>query len=65
MKRYDGRQTFITFAQRVAREYGFDIDRDEANEVLWEYTGYPSFWDGNPVECVDRQLTEFFVEASK
>ncbi len=63
MRRFDKRQTFITFAQRVAQEHGHNIDRETANFVLWEYTGFPSFWDGDPMECVDRQLSEFFAKA--
>ena len=61
MRRYDGRQTFITFTQRVAREHGHKISREEAGMVLWEFTGFPAFWDGDPMECLDRQLTELFA----
>ncbi len=61
MKRHDKRQTVQTFVQRVAREHGYEVDRIEAMTIAWEYTGYPAFWTGDPMECFDRQLTEFFA----
>jgi hypothetical protein len=65
VKRYDGRQTFITFAQRIGREHGFEVSRSDADVVLWEFTGFPAFWDSGPMQCLDHQLTEFFASANQ
>ena len=48
----------------IAREYFPDKDDEFLNHVLWEYTGYPQFWnipeDGKtPEECLRKQLSEF------
>jgi len=64
MRRHDKRQTDITFTQRIGREHGFEVSREDAGYILWNHTGYPSFWDGDPIECLDRQVTEFFQKAN-
>ena len=28
----------------------------DANSILWGCTGYPSFFDGDPVRCLTKQL---------
>jgi len=47
----------------IAREYFPDEDEDFLSFVIWEHTGFPSFWnipeDGeNPDECLRKQLKE-------
>lgn len=61
MRRLDKRQTATTFIQRIGREYGRTVTRTEAGYIAWNQTGYPSFWDGDPWETFDRQVTDFFV----
>lgn len=45
----------------IIREYFPDISEDHAEVILWEETGFPSFYnipeDGNtPEECLRKQL---------
>jgi hypothetical protein len=47
----------------IAREYFPGLTDTQANNLLWEHTGYPEFWsipeDGNtPEECLRKQLKE-------
>ncbi len=65
MLRHDKRQTANTFIQRVGREHGHTVSRDEAGFIAWNFTGYPCFWDGDPWEVFDRQVTEFFQEVTE
>lgn len=48
----------------VVREYFPDASDEEIDWIVWEQTGFPSFWnipkDGNtPEECFRKQLREF------
>jgi hypothetical protein len=48
----------------IAKEYFPAADDDFIEFVIWEETGYPSFWnipkDGNtPEECLRTQLRKF------
>ena len=48
----------------IIREYFPDATDEFCEFVLWEKTGYPSFWnipkDGNtPEECFRKQLSDF------
>lgn len=50
----------MTFLELV-KEYFPDATDDEAGYILWNETGFPSFWnvpkDGNtPEECLRAQL---------
>ena len=48
-----------TFGE-VVREYFPDASNDEIDFILWETTGYPSFWETDDVEaCLRKQLREF------
>jgi len=40
----------------IVREFFPDATEDEAMSILWEYTGFPGFWAGDPAECVRAQL---------
>ncbi|KKN63761.1 hypothetical protein LCGC14_0498650 [marine sediment metagenome] len=51
----------------LVREYFPDSNDDEAGYILWEHTGFPSFWnipkDGaTPEACCRKQLKEFKSE---
>lgn len=48
----------------IVREYIPDASEEEVDFILWEFTGYPSFWnipkDGKTVEqCLRKQLSDF------
>ena len=42
----------------IAREYFPNADDATLDFFLWEYTGFPSFWGGDPGTVLRRQLTE-------
>jgi len=44
---------------QIAKEILGDLSDDILEFIIWEYTGYPSFFDGNPEECFRAQLREF------
>ena len=53
----------MTFGELV-REYFPEATKDEIDFILWEKTGFPSFWDigidGNtPEECLRKQLQDY------
>jgi len=43
----------------IVRDYFPEADDGFAECVLWERTGWPAFWSGDPEECLRRQLQEF------
>lgn len=45
----------FTFLGTV-KEFFPDASDDEAMSILWNYTGYPSFWSGEPETCLREQL---------
>ena len=56
----------MTALQIVSDVAGKTIPDEEANFILWEYTGYPEFWhrgiDGDtPEECLRTQLKRHFA----
>lgn len=56
--------TGIDLVREVAAEFGQDVGDDAAGSILWNYTGYPHFFDGDPdpVECFRDQLREYFAD---
>jgi len=44
--------------QDVARQYFPDTNLVELNEIMWSFTGFPSFWIGDAETCFRRQLRE-------
>lgn len=46
----------------VADEFGLWFTDYEAMHLLWEYTGYPSFFNGDPVTVASTQLREHFIK---
>lgn len=56
------RVTFLDIAREVAAEFRLVLTDHAAMDVLWEYTGYPSFWRGDPEAECRRQLREHFTE---
>jgi hypothetical protein len=44
--------TFIA----TVKEFFPEVSDDEAMGILWNYTGYPSFWHGDPKGTLREQL---------
>lgn len=60
---FTGGPTCEEEVQRIARCYGFDIDKDEAGYVLWNFTGFPSFWPNDKIPAhwnMRRQVRAYF-----
>jgi hypothetical protein len=59
-------ETWIGLAKRIAARHGFVITDQEADGVLWEHTGFPSFWPtGDAVGDCTKQLHAFFKAARR
>lgn len=43
----------------IAREIFPDADNDFLGYVIWNETGFPCYWDGDPETCFRRQLQEY------
>ena len=43
----------------IVREYFPDATDDFAGYVLWNRTGWPRFWAGDPETCMRQQLQEY------
>lgn len=53
--------TYLDLARSVAAEYRLVLTDAAADAALWEHTGFPSFWHGDPAtECATR-LREHFA----
>ncbi len=62
--------TWRELVKDEASKCGVVLTDEDADFVLWEYTGYPDFWaipsDGaTPEECCRRQIRRLFAPASK
>lgn len=55
------RLTWTDVARSVAWEFGFDLPFAQADYILWEHTGFPSFWRGDPLTCCIEQLRAYFT----
>lgn len=44
----------------VALGRGRTVTPDDINYILWEHTGFPGFFVGDPVTECARQVGEFF-----
>ena len=53
-------ETFIDLVKRIAADCGHTISDDEGGYILWNHTGFPDFFDGDPEECCTRQLRDYF-----
>lgn len=42
----------------VARQYFPNVNIHILHDIIWEYTGFPSFWSGDPETCFRKQLKE-------
>jgi hypothetical protein len=46
----------MTSPRDIIREYFPQAEDDEVDFILWNYTGYPGFWNGNPEQCLRQQV---------
>lgn len=56
-------QTVIGFVRSEAATHEVELDDDHAGYVLWNYTGFPSFWPRgfvSPRDALRWQLHEYF-----
>lgn len=51
--------TNTEFVQSVGRAVGVELTDDEADYILWEETGFPCFFDGDPVTVLRQQVTAY------
>lgn len=42
----------------IAKEYFPQATDEQIDFILWEYTGFPAFWNGDPETCLRKQLQE-------
>ena len=52
--------TFADVVKSVAQEFDRTVTDADIDYILWEHTGFPAFFDGDPEECVRRQVKEYF-----
>lgn len=53
---------WIELVQETAKEFDIKLTSSEADYILWEETGFPAFFDGDPETCCREQLRKFFRE---
>ncbi len=53
--------TGIEMAQDEAHQAGLELTDKQADTVLWEYTGFPSFWQGESAEAHFRKQIREWV----
>ena len=46
-------------AIRIAREYFPDANEETLGYILWNHTGFPGFWKGDPETCLREQLRSY------
>ncbi len=54
----------IKTPMQIAREIFPEVKRGKKGNhylgyIIWNFTGYPQFWDGDPETCFRRQLQEY------
>lgn len=60
----DHRQTPWTMARRIAEAHGYsNLTEAQLSYILWNETGYPSFFDGDRMTVLAAQLQAFFSGA--
>lgn len=47
-------------AKEVGLEFGKRLTDDQADSLLWNHTGFPSFWKSDPIEECRTQLRNAF-----
>ena len=55
-------RTPLDVANRICWELDLPhLTLQQFHEVAWEHTGFPEFWMGEPMACLESQLWDFFV----
>lgn len=44
--------------KEIVKEYFPGISDEEALSILWNHTGFPGFWAGDPETCLRDQLAQ-------
>lgn len=52
--------TWIDLAKAVAADLGFDLTDEQADDLLWEHTGFPCFWTDPVRDCINQLRAYFF-----
>ncbi len=52
--------TWQDLAKEVGREFGKTLNDKQADYLLWNHTGFPSFWKEDPIEECRAQLRAAF-----
>lgn len=52
--------TWLDLAKEVGKEFGKTLNDKQADYMLWEHTGFPSFFSGDPIEQCREQLRAAF-----
>ena len=53
--------TFKILVKDVAGDYGRTVTDDEAAFILWNHTGFPGFFQGDPLETCAKQIDHYFA----
>lgn len=52
--------TAAALVEAVAKCYGMKVSEDEASYLVWNHTGYPSFWmTDRPIEELRHQIAAY------
>lgn len=58
-----GPKTVMGFARKIAHQEGIKpISNVALDLIIWGRTGYPHFWDGDPIPTFERQLRQAFQD---
>lgn len=57
--------TGIELVQQIAKEHGTTVNKDTADMILWEHTGFPAFFMGDPEVELRNQIHEYFGREDK
>lgn len=50
--------TYAQIVRSVAAEHKVELTDDQVELILWEHTGFPSFWTGEPASTCAAQVRE-------
>lgn len=55
------KKTVVDLVNSIAWNFGENLTEREAMSVVWNHTGFPSFFLGEPEACMALQVWEYFV----
>lgn len=59
------RMSCTRYVLAIAASYGLTWDTEQADNVLWEFTGFPAFWpepELTPAANLERQVRAYIEE---